>query len=66
MIYTNKERDVIEISPGVFVPVDADNADFQAIAETGVQVKNAPGDKAPADAPEKLASLVAKVEAKEE
>lgn len=66
MIYTDTTRTIIDAGDGKFIPVNADNRDFQALVESGVEVKTAPGDIAPADAPEKLASLVAKVEAKEE
>jgi len=62
MIYTNDKRDVIEIAPGTFVPVEPDNGDFQAIVEKGIEVKNAPGDKAPPDTRETLAAIVANAE----
>lgn len=66
MQYTDDKRVVIDAGNGVFIPVDPDNGDFQDAASRGVRVANARNDKAPADAPEKLASLIAKVEATKE
>lgn len=58
MQYTDAKRVVIDAGNGVFIPVDANNRDFQDAAERGVRVANAHEDKAPVDASDKLALLV--------